>query len=119
MTGQRCHDCAVEPGQPHADGCDVAQCLWTGGQRLACDGEIHAEAIRKLREHGETSTADQLAYHHSITPEEEAHDCGHDVWTGEWPGRADADRLGLSSLNDLYRYPIVWDRVRHRFERAE
>ena|GEM_PF-3008169 len=32
-----CHDCAVEPGQPHLDGCDVARCLATGRQRLDCD----------------------------------------------------------------------------------
>lgn len=44
MTGpaepRRCGDCAVLPGEPHHDGCDVARCLRTGGQRLAC-GEDH------------------------------------------------------------------------------
>jgi hypothetical protein len=32
----RCADCAVEPGQPHLEGCDVARCVWTGHQRLSC-----------------------------------------------------------------------------------
>lgn len=37
-TGPRnCGDCAVKPGEPHTDGCDVARCLVTGAQRLACD----------------------------------------------------------------------------------
>lgn len=35
-----CADCGVTPGRPHDDGCDVARCLVTGLQRLAC-GESH------------------------------------------------------------------------------
>jgi hypothetical protein len=33
-----CGDCAAELGQPHADGCDVARCMRTGEQRIACNG---------------------------------------------------------------------------------
>lgn len=55
-----CPDCAMDVGAEHADGCDVARCLWTGHQRLSCHGN---------------------------------HDCGRDVWTGEWPGDSDAVRL--------------------------
>jgi hypothetical protein len=32
-----CPDCAVQPGQVHADGCDVARCPTTGRQRLTCN----------------------------------------------------------------------------------
>lgn len=32
-----CHDCAVPPGQPHVDGCDVARCTACGMQRIGCD----------------------------------------------------------------------------------
>ncbi len=33
-----CNDCGAQHGEAHADGCDVARCLWTGGQRLQCAG---------------------------------------------------------------------------------
>jgi hypothetical protein len=33
---RKCPDCAVEPGQQHEDGCDVARCLKCGGQHLGC-----------------------------------------------------------------------------------
>jgi hypothetical protein len=56
-----CPDCGVECGWEHLEGCDVARCLTTGGQRLGCsEGE-----------------------------------CGRDIWSGEWPGVADAMRLGF------------------------
>jgi len=87
-----CHDCGATPGTPHVGGCDTARCLWTGGQRLACDGGF-ADIVRQLRADGHPEMAERLAYHLSI--EDEAHDCGDDVWTGEWPGDAVARRLGL------------------------
>lgn len=37
MTINRCPDCAVHPGQPHADGCDVARCADCGHQFITCD----------------------------------------------------------------------------------
>jgi hypothetical protein len=33
-----CPDCGVTIGAAHEDACDVARCLWTGRQRLACPG---------------------------------------------------------------------------------
>ena len=65
-----CHDCGVKPGEAHDDGCDVARCLWTGQQRLACQG-------------------------FGPLLGQEAHDCGQDVWTGEWPGDTECRKYGL------------------------
>lgn len=36
-----CNDCAVAPGTPHLNGCDVARCMFTGEQRLGCDRHEH------------------------------------------------------------------------------
>ena len=36
-----CWDCGARIGDPHLDGCDVARCLATGDQRLACDDDGH------------------------------------------------------------------------------
>lgn len=60
-----CPECGVAPGRPHAVDCDIARCLYHGGQRWRCQPGWH--------------------------------DCGQDVWTGQWPGEADAIALGLWS----------------------
>jgi len=36
VTTSDCGECAAKPGEPHDDGCDVARCMQTGGQRLSC-----------------------------------------------------------------------------------
>jgi hypothetical protein len=70
-----CNDCGALPGEPHGDGCDVARCLFTGGQRLVC-GSLGFLGI-------ETPAHD---------------DCGDQVWTGVWPGEAECREFGWYSL---------------------
>jgi hypothetical protein len=33
----KCHDCGVEEGDKHKDGCDMERCPFCGGQLISCD----------------------------------------------------------------------------------
>jgi hypothetical protein len=103
MAYKACNDCAQVVGTVHSDGCDVARCLVTGGQRLSCEGEDH--------------------------------DCGWEIWTGEWPGVEACRRLDLwcywgppwikcnkdhpSATEDLNSLPTVakWNKESQRWEK--
>lgn len=72
----KCHDCGAEPGMVHATGgCDVERCSGCGLQRLSCG--CHSD------------------------PATDRHDPQFARWTGIWPGKAEADYLGID-LNTLY-----------------
>lgn len=133
VEAKTCPDCQVSVDEPHEDGCDVARCLWTGGQRLSCDSpqpvwdllqvlggelsgtprvrfladrlaaragttvvpEVQAVVVEGLREVAESidvAAATVAEYFGG-----ELHDCGRDIWTGVWPGYADAAALGFFS----------------------
>lgn len=142
----RCGDCGARPGTPHAEGCDVARCLWTGLQRIQCNGDF-APTVRFLRRIEEL--AKSAAFRQSLgidVPEDMAmnlagyfnldddHDCGQDIWTGEWPGEDDCRRLGWfqrgvtdsrrcgpdepGAIPDLNRLQMeaVWNRQAKRWE---
>jgi hypothetical protein len=68
-----CPDCGIAPGLPHGEDCDVARCLFTGMQRLSCDG-LHVDEVMPG----------------CYVPR----DCGRDIWTGQWPGEAECAEFG-------------------------
>jgi hypothetical protein len=95
-TTNTCPDCGVTPGTEHKTGCDVAQCLYTGGQRFPHELPEHIVA-RIFGIHGSAKVS--------------GHDCGRDVWTGEFPGVADAARLGwYSYFRPEYGEGTGWQR---------
>lgn len=66
---RNCNDCGAQPGTPHEDGCDIARCTLTGMQRIQ----------HECADHCDTCTC---------TP------CDPDIWTGEYPGSAEAREFG-------------------------
>lgn len=78
---QDCHDCGAKPGEIHAAGCDVECCSVCGGQRISCgcDDFEDDNATLKVRRH----------------------DPAFARWTGFWPGKLEAEALGID-LNEFY-----------------
>ena len=73
-----CHDCGAVPGEIHSENCDVERCSVCGGQRLQCD-------VNDCKDHDK-----QFA-----------------KWTGIWPGKAEADYLGLD-LNEFQKLALIF-----------
>lgn len=82
-TARSCPNCGVAVGDPHVDGCDVARCTITGNQAIQCCG---LDDIAGWVEAGEDISDGYTVYH--------AGSCGQQVWTGVWPGEAEAREAG-------------------------
>ena len=59
-------------GEPHTAHCEVARCLGIGHQRLYCE----------------------------MFGTSQNHDCGHQTWSGEWPGNAECREFGWYVYGD-------------------
>ena len=79
-----CHDCGAQAGGIHDDGCDVARCLHTGQQRLAC--RMFGPLLGQ-----------------------EPHDCGRDAWLGYDPDQRQAALHGLWVYCPPYGSPVRCD----------
>lgn len=122
VSDNPCPDCGVAVGHPHELGCDIRRCLHTGGQAISCDSAAYVEYGD---EDGEGP------------PDDFHEDCGRDVWSGEFPGVADAKRLGFwcywdddkgfvrcgpdhpeatPDLNRIHGFGARWDRSSQRWE---
>ncbi len=73
-----CPDCGVKPGKVHGGNCDVERCSVCGDQRLCCDPDECSE-----------------------------HDEQFAKWTGIWPGKAEAEYLGVD-LNEFQRFSFIF-----------
>lgn len=81
---RNCPKCPAEIGQPHTAHCPVARCLHTGEQRL-----MHwAFGPRRI------AVTARIADVVMVTEDEDNHDCGSDLWTGEMPGVVEARAFG-------------------------
>lgn len=67
-----CPDCAATAGEPHTDHCEMARCIGTGRQRLHCE----------------------------MLGTSQNHDCGHQTWSGEWPGNVECREFGWYVYGD-------------------
>lgn len=102
-----CPDCAVQPGQLHEDGCDVARCRLTGGQRLQCshDGD-GCRTVWAGCWPGEVECA-ELGWW-TLWDEQR----GWLEATADTPGAmADLNRLSLAAATG----ELVWDREAERY----
>lgn len=79
----KCPDCQVEAGRPHLEGCDVARCLHDGGQRL------QHEMVG-----GTPTFVEIVGVGHVLDAFQDGHDCGKDIWTGQWPGVVECEQYG-------------------------
>ena len=110
-----CPECGAQPGQMHADGCDVERCPRCGGQAISCD--CIYEACGMELESLEQKHPD--IYSNGPTDAmREAWDKEWGTrripWTGEWPGVAECREFGWYAKLG----PTGWESCGHDEEGA-
>lgn len=102
-----CGDCAILPGEPHTGGCDVARCMATGGQRLACnENHDHGRDVWTGMWPGEAECR-EFGWFSVFTPREGWRKCEADT-----PGAGpDLNRLHMS-------HEVEWDPATVRWQKT-
>lgn len=115
-----CRDCGVSVGEHHQPGCDMERCMLCGGQAISCPCayEVNGlDASRLEEDHpGIYKEGPTEAMYAALDAAVEVIG-GRDIWTGEYPGRSDAEELGFYSRERIGP-GTFWERCSKGDDRA-
>lgn len=80
----KCHDCGVERGQLHRDGCDWEICYCCGRQLLSCDCDLKIEQSKRIPYGTVREIAARIPYYSGHTMEIAKKDLLESIEDGLW-----------------------------------